>query len=218
MGLVIGPWHLNKAKFRRTMATKTLMVRPYVFAASTRAASSLFLCQAQQTKPFVSAVQLGSRTRASCTELRVHNDSENISIGEGYGYGRSSGLGFGPVGGRRFSTRATHVNDAGSIDSPLMQSMENKVRISNGYPWKVNIFDYGYCGFIVFVSGNELEWWNNKLCSILLWWLMYLGLNRMELCFVFLGYQYLRFRIRFVLLSSMTVQSKHRAFFFFFFI
>ncbi|KAE8077565.1 hypothetical protein FH972_016120 [Carpinus fangiana] len=111
------------------MATKTLMVRPYVFAASSRAASSLFLRQAQQTKPFVSAVQLGSRTRASCTKLRVRNDgSENISIGEGYGYVRSSGLGFGPVSGGRFSTRATHVNDAGSIDSPLMQSMEIKIK------------------------------------------------------------------------------------------
>ena len=28
---------------------------------------------------------------------------------------------------RRLSTRATHVNDAGSIDLPLMQSMEKKV-------------------------------------------------------------------------------------------
>jgi hypothetical protein len=61
------------------------------------------------------------------------------------------------------------VNDAGSIDSPLMQSMEDKVSISNSYPHKVNIFDYGYCGFIVFVSGNEPEKRNNKLCLILLW-------------------------------------------------
>ncbi|KAG5219072.1 sufE protein [Salix suchowensis] len=37
-------------------------------------------------------------------------------------------LGFGSVGNRRFSTEATRdVNDAGSIDSPLMQSMANKV-------------------------------------------------------------------------------------------
>lgn len=37
-------------------------------------------------------------------------------------------LGFGSVGNRRFSTEASRdVNDAGSIDSPLMQSMENKV-------------------------------------------------------------------------------------------
>ncbi|KAK9932384.1 hypothetical protein M0R45_019623 [Rubus argutus] len=30
--------------------------------------------------------------------------------------------------GWRFTTRASHVNDAGSIDSPLMQSMENKIK------------------------------------------------------------------------------------------
>ncbi|MED6201206.1 hypothetical protein PIB30_092635 [Stylosanthes scabra] len=29
---------------------------------------------------------------------------------------------------RRFTTRATHVNDPGSIDSPLMQSMEKKIK------------------------------------------------------------------------------------------
>ncbi|RVW69944.1 Protein BOLA4, chloroplastic/mitochondrial [Vitis vinifera] len=29
---------------------------------------------------------------------------------------------------QRFTTRATHVNDPGSIDSPLMQSMENKIK------------------------------------------------------------------------------------------
>ncbi|XP_062152001.1 protein BOLA4, chloroplastic/mitochondrial [Alnus glutinosa] len=110
------------------MATKTLMVRPYVFAASSRAASNIFLRQPQPTKPFVSAVRLGSRTRATCTKLRIRNDGENNSIGEGYGYGRPSGFGFGPVNGRRCSTRATHVNDAGSIDSPLMQSMEDKIK------------------------------------------------------------------------------------------
>ncbi|CAL0333557.1 unnamed protein product [Lupinus luteus] len=29
---------------------------------------------------------------------------------------------------RKFTTRATHVNDAGSIDLPLMQSMQNKIK------------------------------------------------------------------------------------------
>lgn len=29
---------------------------------------------------------------------------------------------------RKFTTRATHVNDAGSIDLPLMQSMEKKIK------------------------------------------------------------------------------------------
>ncbi|CAM8983035.1 unnamed protein product [Rhodiola kirilowii] len=34
----------------------------------------------------------------------------------------------GSRGVRRFSAGATHVNDPGSIDSPLMQSMEKKIK------------------------------------------------------------------------------------------
>ena len=59
---------------------KTLMVRPYVFAASSRAASSLFLRRAQPTRLFVSAV-LFNRTRATCTKLQAHNDgNKNLRI------------------------------------------------------------------------------------------------------------------------------------------
>ncbi|KAG6655353.1 protein BOLA4, chloroplastic/mitochondrial-like [Carya illinoinensis] len=100
---------------------QTLIVRPYVFAASSRAARSLFLRQAQPTKPFVSAVLF---TRAH-TKLRSHSKD---GIGEAYGNGRSSGFGFPPVGGRCFSSPAAHVNDAGSVESPLMQSMEKKIK------------------------------------------------------------------------------------------
>ncbi|GMY07712.1 protein BOLA4, chloroplastic/mitochondrial-like isoform X2 [Fagus crenata] len=105
---------------------KTLMVRPYVFAASSRAVSSLFLRRAQPTRLFVSAV-LFNKTRATCTKLQAHNDGNNC-IGEAYGSSLGFGFGFGPVSGRRFSTRATNVNDAGSIDSPLMHSMEKKIK------------------------------------------------------------------------------------------
>ncbi|KAF5450566.1 hypothetical protein F2P56_030901 [Juglans regia] len=100
---------------------QTLIVRPYVFAASSRAARSLFLRQAQPTKPFVSAV-LFTRAR---TKLRSHSKD---GIGEAYCYGRSSGFGFPTVGGRCFSSPAAHVNDAGSVESPLMQSMEKKIK------------------------------------------------------------------------------------------
>ncbi|KAG7980564.1 hypothetical protein I3843_05G188500 [Carya illinoinensis] len=100
---------------------QTLIVRPYVFAASSRAARSLFLRQAQPTKPFVSAV-LFTRAR---TKLRSHSKD---GIREAYGNGRSSGFGFPPVGGRCFSSPAAHVNDAGSVESPLMQSMEKKIK------------------------------------------------------------------------------------------
>ncbi|XP_041009725.1 protein BOLA4, chloroplastic/mitochondrial-like [Juglans microcarpa x Juglans regia] len=94
---------------------QTLIVRPYVFAASSRAARSLFLRQAQPTKPFVSAV-LFTRAR---TKLRSHSKD---------GIGRSFGFGFPPVGGRCFSSPAAHMNDAGSVESPLMQSMEKKIK------------------------------------------------------------------------------------------
>ncbi|XP_030533115.1 protein BOLA4, chloroplastic/mitochondrial [Rhodamnia argentea] len=43
----------------------------------------------------------------------------------------NGGLGLGLAGGApmlRFCIRAAHVNDAGSIDSPLMQSMQNKIK------------------------------------------------------------------------------------------
>ncbi|KAJ4849912.1 hypothetical protein Tsubulata_011722 [Turnera subulata] len=36
--------------------------------------------------------------------------------------------GFSHVGSRKFTTGASHVNDAGSIQSPLMQSMERKIK------------------------------------------------------------------------------------------
>lgn len=114
---------------------QTLIVRPYVFAASSRAARSLFLRQAQPTKPFVSAV-LFTRAR---TKLRSHSKD---GIGEAYGNGRSSGFGFPPVGGRCFSSPAAHVNDAGSVESPLMQSMEKKVS------------NVKCCAFIGFLSGK----------------------------------------------------------------
>ncbi|KAF2288080.1 hypothetical protein GH714_004313 [Hevea brasiliensis] len=58
----------------------------------------------------------------SCT----HDRKTKLQI-ESDGY-KLSKLGFGFVGNRRFTVRATNVNDAGSIDSPLMQSMEKKIK------------------------------------------------------------------------------------------
>ncbi|XP_018842727.1 protein BOLA4, chloroplastic/mitochondrial-like [Juglans regia] len=103
---------------------KTLMVRPYVVTSSSRGASRLFLRQAQPPKSFVSTVLLNRSIHAGCTKLHAPRNC----IGEGYAHGRSSGFRFVPVDSRRFSTRATHVNDVGSIDSPLRQSMEKKIK------------------------------------------------------------------------------------------
>ena len=125
------------------------MVRPYVFAASSRAARNLFLLQAQPTRPFVSAV-LFNRARTSCTKLQAHSNSKN-SVGEEYSCGNSLGFWFVPVSGRRFSARATNVNDAGSIDSPLMHSMEKKV-----------------CNFLI----NDINFWFWLLGFVLLLFLI----------------------------------------------
>ncbi|KDP39577.1 hypothetical protein JCGZ_02597 [Jatropha curcas] len=58
-----------------------------------------------------------SSTNNGKTKLQIDNDSYKLSK-----------LGFGLVGNRSFTVRATNVNDAGSIDSPLMQSMEKKIK------------------------------------------------------------------------------------------
>ena len=107
------------------------MVRPYVFAASSRAARNLFLRQAQPTRPFVSAV-LFNRARTSCTKLQAHSNSKN-SVGEEYSCG----------------------NSLGSIDSPLMHFMEKKV--CNFLINDIN-FLFWLLGFVLLlflIPGNE---------------------------------------------------------------
>ncbi|KAK9271949.1 hypothetical protein L1049_002316 [Liquidambar formosana] len=90
----------------------TLLMRPYVVAAR-------FFPLFQAAKPFIShsisfcKTPVGGSSYVG-TKLQIH---EGLSY---YGYK----LG----GGRRFTTRATQVNDSGSIDSPLMQSMEKKIK------------------------------------------------------------------------------------------
>uniref|UniRef100_A0A2P2ISI8 Uncharacterized protein MANES_08G158500 n=1 Tax=Rhizophora mucronata TaxID=61149 RepID=A0A2P2ISI8_RHIMU len=57
------------------------------------------------------------------------NGSTTMSqLPSNYVYRKLLKLGFGRVGSRRFTTGATHVNDPGSIDSPLIQSMEKKIK------------------------------------------------------------------------------------------
>ncbi|XP_022747047.1 protein BOLA4, chloroplastic/mitochondrial isoform X2 [Durio zibethinus] len=50
----------------------------------------------------------------------INNEEKNTRV--------VSITGFRVLGHRRFSVKATHVNDPGSIDSPLMQSMEKKIK------------------------------------------------------------------------------------------
>ncbi|KAK2638516.1 hypothetical protein Ddye_026311 [Dipteronia dyeriana] len=92
---------------------KTLMSRPYIFLSSSR---TLCCFIRQPRRPLVSQTSiLLSKTKTQTSLLFSCNKV-------------SSDSGFGLVGQRKLITRATHVNDAGSIDSPLMQSMEKKIK------------------------------------------------------------------------------------------
>ncbi|KAJ4720978.1 protein BOLA4, chloroplastic/mitochondrial-like [Melia azedarach] len=97
---------------------KTLMSRPYIFSSSSKTFSCLFL---QPKRPFVSQTTVlltRSKSRMSSSfKLPIRSDRQLATNSR-----------LGDVVHRRFTTRATHVNDAGSIDSPLMQSMENKIK------------------------------------------------------------------------------------------
>ncbi|XP_031280403.1 protein BOLA4, chloroplastic/mitochondrial [Pistacia vera] len=96
---------------------KTLMSRPYIFSSSSRSFCGYFL---SKTRILVNESFLLSCNSSSRNKLQIHG---NCAIAS-----NSSRFGF--VGHRRFTTKATHVNDAGSIDSPLMQSMEKKIKES----------------------------------------------------------------------------------------
>ncbi|XP_068635690.1 protein BOLA4, chloroplastic/mitochondrial-like [Aristolochia californica] len=94
--------------------TTFLLIRPYVFTSAS----------------FIGGVFNSSRLfSTSVTSPRIF---ENISIStsqklqnHGFLYPASKLLG---LSGRKFSTRATHLSDSGSIDSPMMQSMEQKIK------------------------------------------------------------------------------------------
>ncbi|KAH9771272.1 hypothetical protein WN944_019624 [Citrus x changshan-huyou] len=106
------------------MATKTLISRPYIFSSSSRSLCCFFIHPKRsfvsQTRTFLngSQAQTSSSLLSSCnsgnrTKLPIQSDGQSR---------------FGRVGHRRFSTGATHVNDAGSIDPSRMASMENKIK------------------------------------------------------------------------------------------
>ncbi|XP_030469016.1 protein BOLA4, chloroplastic/mitochondrial [Syzygium oleosum] len=88
-----------------------VFVRPYLLSSVSRL---LFLRSANPS----SSLSNGS----SAAVRGFHKRTVALSNG-GSGLGLAGGA---PV--LRFSIRAAHVNDAGSIDSPLMQSMQNKIK------------------------------------------------------------------------------------------
>ncbi|OAY41818.1 protein BOLA4, chloroplastic/mitochondrial [Manihot esculenta] len=68
-----------------------------------------------------------NKTEPNLLFLSCNHDGEKRRPIESHGY-KSPKLGFGLAGNRRFTVKAANVNDAGSIDSLLMQSMEKKIK------------------------------------------------------------------------------------------
>ncbi|KAL1195480.1 Protein BOLA4, chloroplastic/mitochondrial [Cardamine amara subsp. amara] len=108
---------------------KTLMAttRPYVLLSSTRA--SLYLLFQSPKRPFASFLAAPSRrTNLRCVSAVLSRGETAPSSIFSKGVSRVSGFGVVDSRSRNFSTRSSQVNDAGSIDLTLMQSMENKIK------------------------------------------------------------------------------------------
>uniref|UniRef100_A0A7N0U370 Uncharacterized protein n=1 Tax=Kalanchoe fedtschenkoi TaxID=63787 RepID=A0A7N0U370_KALFE len=103
------------------MATRTLLMRPLAVSASR---STLRLTKPSPFPRRVMSVHtIGVRRAAAVGAVLV----AKARFDGGFGL-KAEDLMMGGGGRRRFSAGATHVNDPGSIDSPLMQSMEKKIK------------------------------------------------------------------------------------------
>ncbi|EEF38385.1 protein BOLA4, chloroplastic/mitochondrial [Ricinus communis] len=103
---------------------KTLIWRPYIIS------STRNFIQTQKRRVVSHSTIFPKKSETNLLLLSCTNNTKTKLQTESSGYNKLSKLGYGVVGNRRFSIRATHVNDAGSIDSPLMQSMEKKIKES----------------------------------------------------------------------------------------
>ncbi|XVE62373.1 hypothetical protein DITRI_Ditri06bG0113200 [Diplodiscus trichospermus] len=111
------------------MAKTLLKTRPYMFS-STK--TNLF----HNSFPLFSHFSKSFTCQAKILAIKKHPNSSlfwSSNINRPIEYEENSSMvvsktGFGILGYRRFSIKATHVNDPGSIDSPLMQSMEKKIK------------------------------------------------------------------------------------------
>ncbi|XVF30605.1 hypothetical protein REPUB_Repub16aG0072800 [Reevesia pubescens] len=111
------------------MAKTLITTRPYIFSSTkTNRLLKSFSLFSHSNKPFTSQATLLAIKNHSNSSLfwssninkPIKNDEKNNMV--------VSKTGFGNLGHRRFSIKATYVNDAGSIDSPLIQSMEKKIK------------------------------------------------------------------------------------------
>ncbi|KAK8541851.1 hypothetical protein V6N13_137562 [Hibiscus sabdariffa] len=103
------------------MAKAMLTTRPYIFSSTkTSLLLNYFPLFSHSNKCFTSQATLSVIQNSSLFPF------SNISkpINNGVVSKTRSGI----LGHRRFSIKATHFNDPGSFDSPLMQSMEKKIK------------------------------------------------------------------------------------------
>lgn len=129
----------------------TLMAttRPYVLLSSTRASLHLFFQSPK--RPFASFLAPLSSSAVKNTNSRCLK-AVALSRGEtapssiySKGASRVSGFGVVDIHSRNFSTRSSQINDAGSIDQTLMQSMEHKVRFFSSSHTLISIpVDFGF--------------------------------------------------------------------------
>ncbi|XP_030505968.2 protein BOLA4, chloroplastic/mitochondrial [Cannabis sativa] len=107
------------------MSAKTLMARSYVFTGATNP----LLTRMRESVPILARVTqtnqwLGSITTTRRTFITFSSREFHARV--------QSGLDFRAGGRRKIFTstpvRAAHVNDAGSIDSPLINSMQIKIK------------------------------------------------------------------------------------------
>ncbi|VVB14942.1 unnamed protein product [Arabis nemorensis] len=112
---------------------KTLMAttRPFVLLSSTRSSLHHLLFQSPK-RSFASFLSSSSArtTNSRCLNAVVLSRVETAASSSIYGKGVSRVSGFGVLDIRslNFSTRSSQINDAGSIDQTLMQSMEQKIK------------------------------------------------------------------------------------------
>ncbi|XP_050374288.1 LOW QUALITY PROTEIN: protein BOLA4, chloroplastic/mitochondrial [Argentina anserina] len=103
------------------MVAGMVMVRPYVSASSLSRALTSAASALSRALPTLFAEPRKNWLVCETQSMKLLNDSATTNK-----HRSTRRLVFGS--GRRFSTRATHISDAGSIGSPLMQSMENKIK------------------------------------------------------------------------------------------
>ncbi|KAE8664731.1 Protein BOLA4 [Hibiscus syriacus] len=98
------------------MAKAILTTRPYIFSSA-------------KTNLFLNYVPLLSNSsKDTFLAIKNHLNSTFFSSSTINNNGVVSKTRPGILGHRRFSIKATHFNEPGSFDSPLMQSMEKKIK------------------------------------------------------------------------------------------